>query len=147
MWLLSRDRQQHFSDRERQDSERFYDRSLKSMPNMTGQPGTGHCKWIMEEVPRRTSLVLLAFACFVLCLIGVEAEGFLDYQGRAGIIPIVRWNLRPVIFGVDEIVWYEDRENRMGGFQKGGSCNNRFVLKPEVAIAGKHQMLVRIPLQ
>ena len=32
---------------------------------------------------------------------GVEAEGLLDYQGRAGIISIVRWNLRPVIFGVD----------------------------------------------
>ena len=26
----------------------------------------------------------------------------LDYQGRAGIISIVRWNLRPVIFGVDK---------------------------------------------
>ena len=31
----------------------------------------------------------------------MEAEGLLDYQGRAGIISIVRWNLRPVIFGVD----------------------------------------------
>ena len=36
---------------------------------------------------------------FVHCLIRVEAEGLLDYQGRAGIISIVRWNLRPVIFG------------------------------------------------
>ena len=42
------------------------------------------------------------FPCFVLCLIGVETEGLLDYQGRAGIISIVRWNLRPVIFGVDQ---------------------------------------------
>ena len=25
----------------------------------------------------------------------------------------------------------------MGGFQKGGSCNNRFVLKPDVAIASE----------
>ena len=55
----------------------------------------------MEEVPRRTSLVPLAFPCFVLCLIGVETEGLLDYQGQAGIISIVRWNLRPVIVGVD----------------------------------------------
>ena len=55
----------------------------------------------MEEVPRRTSLVPLAFPCFVLCLIGVETEGLLDYQGRAGIVSIVRWNLRPVIFGVE----------------------------------------------
>ena len=31
----------------------------------------------------------------------VEAEGLLDYQGRAGIISVVRWNLRPVIFGVE----------------------------------------------
>ena len=29
------------------------------------------------------------------------SRGALDYQGRAGIISIVRWNLRPVIFGVD----------------------------------------------
>ena len=55
----------------------------------------------MEEVPCRTSLVPLAFPCLVLCFIGVETEGLLDYQGRAGIISIVRWNLRPVIFGVD----------------------------------------------
>ena len=55
----------------------------------------------MEEVLRRTSLVPLAFPCFVLCFIGVDTEGLLDYQGRAGIISIVRWNLRPVIFGVE----------------------------------------------
>ena len=56
----------------------------------------------MEEVPRRTSLVPLAFPLFVHCLIRVEAEGLLDYQGRAGIISIVRWNLRPVIVGVEK---------------------------------------------
>ena len=55
----------------------------------------------MEEVPRRTSPVPLAFPCFVLRLIGVETEGVLDYQGRAGIMSIERWNLRPVIFGVE----------------------------------------------
>ena len=38
---------------------------------------------------------------FVHCLIRVEAEGLLDYLGQAGIISIVRWNLRPVIFGVE----------------------------------------------
>ena len=38
----------------------------------------------MEEVPRCTSLVPLAFPCFLHCLIGVETEGLLDYQGRAG---------------------------------------------------------------
>ena len=52
----------------------------------------------MEEVPRCTSLAPLAFPWFVLCYKkGVETEGLLDYQGRAGIISIVRWNLRPVI--------------------------------------------------
>ena len=43
----------------------------------------------MEEVPRRTSLAPLASPCFLLCLIGVETEGLLDYQGRVGIISIV----------------------------------------------------------
>ena len=64
----------------------------------TGVPDNG--KW-MEEVPRRTSLAPLASPCFLLCL-GVEAERLLDYQGRAGIISIVQWNLRPVIFGVEK---------------------------------------------
>ena len=55
----------------------------------------------MEEVPHRTSLVPFAFPCFVLCSIGVEREGLLDYQGSAGIMSIARWSLRSVIFGVD----------------------------------------------
>ena len=38
----------------------------------------------MEEVPRRTSLVPLAFPWFVLRLKGVETEALLDYQGQAG---------------------------------------------------------------
>ena len=57
----------------------------------------------MDEAPRRTSLVPLAFPCSVLCLLGVETEGLLDYQGRAGIISIVQWSLRPVIFGVESV--------------------------------------------
>ena len=56
----------------------------------------------MDEVPRRTSLAPLASPCFALWFIGVETEGLLDYQGRAGIISIVRWNLHPVIFGVEK---------------------------------------------
>ena len=39
--------------------------------------------------------------CFVLCFIGVETEGLLDYQGRAGIMSIDRWKLHPVIFSVE----------------------------------------------
>ena len=45
----------------------------------------------------------LAFPCFVLCLIAAETEGLLDYQGRAGMISIVRWKLRPVISGVEAV--------------------------------------------
>ena len=55
----------------------------------------------MEQVPSHTSLAPLASPCFVLCLIGVETEGLLDYQARVGIISIARWNLRPVIVGVE----------------------------------------------
>ena len=65
----------------------------------------------MEEVPHRTSLVPLAFPCFVLCLVGVETEGLLDYQGWVGIISIVRWNLRPVIFGVEYLSPLAEKAN------------------------------------
>ena len=58
----------------------------------------------MGEVPCRASVAPLASTCFVLCLIGVEAEGLLDHQGRAGIKTIEQWNLRPVIFGVEASV-------------------------------------------
>ena len=62
----------------------------------TRVPDNGNDRRKFRVVP---SLAPLASPCFVLCLIGVETEGLLDYQGRAGIISIVRWNLRPVIFG------------------------------------------------
>ena len=39
---------------------------------------------------------------FMLILIGLEAKGLLAFQGRRGIASVVRWNLRPVIFGVDK---------------------------------------------
>ena len=67
---------------------------------MTGRPGYR----TMEMNGGSSAPYLACTPCvplFVHCLIRVEAEGFLDYQGRAGIISIVRWNLRPVIFGVD----------------------------------------------
>ena len=38
-----------------------------------------------------------------LTIIGLEAKGLLDFQGRRGIASVVRWNLRPVIFGADLI--------------------------------------------
>ena len=58
---------------------------------MSGQPGHRTMEMIGE----------LASPCFVLCLIVVEAEGLLDCQGWAGIISILRWSLRPVMFGVE----------------------------------------------
>ena len=71
----------------------------------------------MEEVPRRTLLAPLASPYFVLRLKGVETEGLLDYEGRARIMSIVRWNLRPVIFGVDPCFWeYPDFLFRIAPF-------------------------------
>ena len=68
---------------------------------MTGRPG-----YRTMEMNGGSSAPYLARApcvpLFVHCLLRVEAEGLLDYQGRAGIISVVRWNLRPVIFGVDK---------------------------------------------
>ena len=56
----------------------------------------------MEEVQRRTSHAPLASPCFLLAVIGLEEKGLLDFQGRRGITSVVRWNLRPVIFGVEK---------------------------------------------
>ena len=72
----------------------------QSMPNMTGRPG----HWTMEMNGGSYAPYLACTPCvplFAHCLIRMEAEGLLDYKGRAGIISIVRWNLRPVIFGVE----------------------------------------------
>ena len=66
----------------------------------------------MEEVTRRTSLAPLVSPCFLLCLIGLETEELLDYQGSAGIIAIVRWNLRPVTFGVEKGKEAQDLKQR-----------------------------------
>ena len=61
--------------KKRNGTNRIGDRTTQNL--LSGTDMTG-------EVPCRTSLVPLAFPCFVLCLIGVETEGLLDYQGRAG---------------------------------------------------------------
>ena len=37
----------------------------------------------------------------MLISIGLEAKGLLAFQGRRGIASVVQWNLRPVIFGVE----------------------------------------------
>ena len=38
---------------------------------------------------------------FMLIFIGPGSKGLLDFQGRRGIASVVRWKLRPVIFGAD----------------------------------------------
>ena len=71
------------------------------MPNMTGRPG---CR-TMEMIGGSSVSYLTRTPCvplFCASLLRVETEGVLDYQGRAGIISIVRWSLRPVIFGVEK---------------------------------------------
>ena len=55
----------------------------------------------MEEVPRRTSLVPLASPYFLLCFSGWKQKGFETTRGGWGLISIVRWNLGPVLFGVN----------------------------------------------
>ena len=42
---------------------------------------------------------------FMLILIGLQATGLLAFQERGGIASFVRWNLRPVIFGVEPMSW------------------------------------------
>ena len=64
----------------------------------TGVPNNGNAWRKIHVVPRSHPL---ASPCSVLRFLGVETEGLLDCRGGAGIISIVRWNLRPVIFGVD----------------------------------------------
>ena len=72
-----------------------------SMPNMIGRPGYR----TMETNAGSSAPCLARTLCVPLfCTLfkGIETEGLSDYQGRAGIISIVRWNLRPVIFGVEK---------------------------------------------
>ena len=65
-------------------------RTWNCLANMTGRPG---CRTM--EMNGGSSAPYLARTW--------KQKGFLDYQGGGrGIISIVRWNLRPVIFGVDK---------------------------------------------
>ena len=67
---------------------------------MIGRPGAQ----TMKINGGNTTLYLAHTPCvplFVLVLIGLEARGFLDFQGRHGSASVVRWNLRLVILGVE----------------------------------------------
>ena len=67
---------------------------------MTGRPGDratemngGSTASHLARTPR--------VPLFMLIFVGLETKGRLDFQGRRGITSVVRWNLRPVIFGSD----------------------------------------------
>ena len=67
---------------------------------MTGRPG----HHTMEMNGRSTVSYLVRtprVPFFTLILIGLEREGLLAFQWRHGIASVVRWNLRPVIFGAE----------------------------------------------
>ena len=68
---------------------------------MTGESDNGNQWRKFRVMPRLHPLRPLVV---VLCVLGMETEGLSDYQGRAGIMSIVRWNLCPVIFGEDASV-------------------------------------------
>ena len=72
---------------------------------MTGRPGHRTMEMIGGSSASYLAHTPCGIPCFVLCLIGMETEGLLDYQGRAGIISIVQWNLHPVAFGVEIGDW------------------------------------------
>ena len=77
-----------------------------------GPHRAGQWKW-MVEVPRRTSLALFASPCFILPLKGMETERLVDYQGKAGIISIVRWKPLP------GHIWCRTMRRRCSCFQIG----------------------------
>ena len=63
----------------------------------TGGPYDGNEWRKYHVVPRAHPLRPLV----CISLIGLETKRLLDLQGRRGITSVVRWNLRPVIFGVE----------------------------------------------
>ena len=75
---------------------------------MTGRPGDHK----MEMNARSTASYLTRtprVPLFMLILIGLEAKGLLAFQARRGMISVVRWNLRLVIFGVELRFWSQHR--------------------------------------
>ena len=66
----------------------------------------------MEEV-RRARVPF-----FMLVLIGPETKSLSAFQGRRGIASVVRWNPRPVIFGVDLAQCEKSYERRVKRIRK-----------------------------
>ena len=74
--------------------------ALLSMPNMTGRPGY----WTMEMNGGSSAPYLARTPCVPLfCALFNRggSRGFFRLPGAGGDHFIVRWSLRPVIFGVD----------------------------------------------
>ena len=84
--------------------------SLCSMPNMTGRPGFR----TMEMIGGSSAPYLARTPCVPLCCTSFNRVGnkerFWTTRGGRGIIAIVRWNLRPVIFGVNMCFWWRLRD-------------------------------------
>ena len=101
----------------------------------------------MEEVPRHASLAPLA-SCCALRLLGVETEGLLGYQRRAGIIPLCGGTFARS-FSVSKLHWvggcsrgwgwragstagrggvFGGRKKSGGGVGEGGSTTGGFAL-------------------
>ena len=75
---------------------------LTPFSHLSGTGMTGHRT--MEMIGRSTASYLVRtprVPFFMLVVIGLEGRGLLAFQGRRGIASVVRWNLRPVIFGVE----------------------------------------------
>ena len=78
---------------------------------MTGRPGHR----AMEMNGRSTVSYLVCtprVPLFMLVLIGPETKNLLAFQGRRGIASVVRWNPRPVIFGVEKHINKFPRKSR-----------------------------------
>ena len=77
---------------------------------MTGRPG--HHTMDMNGKSTVSYLVRTPrVPFFMLILIGLEAKNLLAFQGRRGIASVVRWNLRPVILGVESPMFRGDHLN------------------------------------
>ena len=98
-----------FAWKELQKSHQNFPQNYRSITNrfvggsgtdITGRPGDR----TMEMNGGSTASYLARTPCvpvFLFILIGPDAKGLSDFQGRRGITSVVWWSLRPVIFGVE----------------------------------------------
>ena len=80
-----------------------------SMPNMTRRPG--HRTMEMNggsSAPYLARTPCVPLFCTLFNRGGIY--GLLDYRGRAGNMSIVRWNLRPVIFGGEKGCYFRSSQ-------------------------------------